>query len=64
MNDIMTLNEVADYMRVHPSTVYRMLKRKELPAFRLGREWRFNRESIDTWRKNLENNGSSNTNHA
>jgi excisionase family DNA binding protein len=46
----MTLDEVADYLRVHPSTVYRMAKNQTLPAFKIGSDWRFNRESIDTWR--------------
>jgi excisionase family DNA binding protein len=46
----MTLDEVADYLRVHPSTVYRMAKNQTLPAFKIGSDWRFNRESIDSWR--------------
>lgn len=50
MAQIMTLDEVADYLRVHPSTVYRMAKNQTLPAFKIGSDWRFNRESIDSWR--------------
>jgi len=50
VTQIMTLDEVADYLRVHPSTVYRMAKNQTLPAFKIGSDWRFNRESIDTWR--------------
>jgi excisionase family DNA binding protein len=46
---ILTLENVADYLRVHPSTIYRMLKKKQLPAFKIGRDWRFNRESLDRW---------------
>ena len=53
---ILTLENVAEYLRVHPSTIYRMLKRNQLPAFKLGRDWRFNRESIDRWRANAERN--------
>jgi excisionase family DNA binding protein len=30
----LTLHDVADYLRVHPSTVYRLLKMKQLPAFK------------------------------
>jgi excisionase family DNA binding protein len=51
---ILTLENVAEYLRVHPSTIYRLLKRKQLPAFKLGRDWRFNRESIDRWRVDAE----------
>ena len=51
---ILTLEDVGEYLRVHPSTIYRLLKKNQLPAFKLGREWRFNRESIDRWRDDAE----------
>jgi len=51
---VMTVIEVAEYLNVHPSTIYRLLRRKEIPAFRVGSDWRFNRESIDTWRTSRE----------
>ena len=54
MARVMTLEEVASYLRVHPSTIDRLLKRKELPAFKVGSDWRFNQESIDRWRSNAE----------
>jgi excisionase family DNA binding protein len=38
---VMTLSEVATYLRCHPSTVYKLLKAHALPAFRLGGDWRF-----------------------
>jgi len=51
---VMTVIEVAEYLNVHPSTIYRLLRRKEIPAFRVGSDWRFNRESVDTWRTSRE----------
>ena len=51
---ILTLENVAEYLRVHPSTIYQLLKKKQLPAFKLGHDWRFNRESIDRWRADAE----------
>jgi len=54
MSSIMTLEEVAGYLRVHPSTVYRMVKNHSIPAFKIGSDWRFNRESIDVWRVKAE----------
>jgi len=54
MATVMTLEEVADYLRVHPSTIYRLLKKKQLPAFKVGSDWRFNLESIDRWRAEAE----------
>jgi excisionase family DNA binding protein len=47
---IMTVTELADYIRVHPTTIYRQLKRRQLPAFKVGSDWRFTVESIDRWR--------------
>lgn len=47
---VMTVKELSDYLKVHPSTVYRQLKRGQLPAFKVGSDWRFNVESIDRWR--------------
>jgi excisionase family DNA binding protein len=51
---VMTVQDVSAYLRVHPSTVYRLLKRNELPAFRVGSDWRFNVEAIDRWRSQME----------
>lgn len=51
---VMTVKEVAQYLRVHYSTIYRLLKRNELPAFRIGSDWRFTKGNIDAWRKTQE----------
>ena len=51
---ILTVETVAEFLRVHRSTIYRMLKKKQLPAFKIGSDWRFNRESIDRWRADAE----------
>jgi excisionase family DNA binding protein len=52
---VMTVKELSDYLKVHPSTVYRQLKRGALPAFKVGSDWRFNVESIDRWRLGQDN---------
>ena len=52
---VMTVKELSDYLKVHPSTVYRQLKRGQLPAFKVGSDWRFNVESIDRWRLEQDN---------
>jgi excisionase family DNA binding protein len=46
---MMTVKELADYLRVHPTTVYRLLRQGELPGLRIGSDWRFSRETIDQW---------------
>jgi excisionase family DNA binding protein len=50
----MTVREVSDYMRVHPSTLYRVLNRNQVSAFRIGSDWRFNIETLDGWRAQME----------
>jgi excisionase family DNA binding protein len=51
MATVLTLAEVAQFLRVHPSTVYRLLKQGAIPAFKLGSDWRFTREAIQSWTK-------------
>jgi excisionase family DNA binding protein len=51
---VLTVQEVSSYLRVHPSTIYRMLKKNQLPAFRVGSDWRFTVEAIDKWRAAVE----------
>jgi excisionase family DNA binding protein len=54
MDSVLTVQDVAQYLKLNPSTVYRLLKEKQLPAFKIGSEWRFNRGSIDRWRADAE----------
>jgi excisionase family DNA binding protein len=46
---ILTLEEAADYLRFHPSTVYRLARNGQLPARKIGKQWRFHREALDRW---------------
>jgi excisionase family DNA binding protein len=47
---VLTVNELSEYLRVHRSTIYRLLKKGQLPGFKIGSDWRFNVEAIDEWR--------------
>ena len=51
MDTILTAAEVAQILRVHPATIYRLMKNKGLPGFRMGAEWRFSQEAIESWMK-------------
>ena len=51
---VLTVRDLSNYLRIHPSTVYRLLKTGQLPAFRVGSDWRFNVEEIDRWRVERE----------
>jgi len=46
---VMTVRDLSKYLRVHPSTIYKLLRIGDLPAFRIGSDWRFNAEVIDRW---------------
>lgn len=47
---VLTVQQVARYLNVHRNTIYRLAQRGGIPAFKVGSDWRFNRESIDAWR--------------
>jgi excisionase family DNA binding protein len=47
--DIITLQEVADYLKIVPKTVTRMIGRNEIPCMKVAGQWRFKRSVIDMW---------------
>lgn len=49
MVKLMTVGEVADYLRVTKKTIYRLLMRGKIPATKVGNQWRFTQRSIDKW---------------
>lgn len=49
---LMDIKEVASYLRLKESTVYAWAKNGTIPAFRLGRLWRFRRADLDAWLEN------------
>lgn len=55
---ILTVQEVAAYLRLHAVTVYRMAQNGELPAFRVGRRWRFKRDQIEQWLTDRHNDAA------
>lgn len=48
-DEVMTVKEVADYLRLAESTVYRLVKKGSLPGRKLGGNWRFSRKGLDEW---------------
>ena len=49
MAELMTVEEVAGYLRVTEKTIYRLLRQGKIPATKVGKQWRFERASIDEW---------------
>ena len=55
---IMTLEEVAKYLRVHKSTVYRMAREGSIPSSKVANQWRFRKARIDEWLMEREIEGA------
>lgn len=49
VNRIMTTEEAAEYLRLTPATVRKFAQSGEIPAAKLGREWRFDKELLEEW---------------
>jgi excisionase family DNA binding protein len=49
--EIFTIKELSEHLRVHPTTIYRLLRQGRLPGFRVGSNWRFNRAAIEQWER-------------
>ncbi len=49
--EILTIKQVAAYLKVTERTIYRLAAAKKIPAFKVGGTWRFSRADIDSWIK-------------
>lgn len=48
-DEIMTLEEVARYLKLKPQTVYKWAQEEQIPGTKLGKEWRFRKSILDEW---------------
>ena len=46
---VLTIHEVADYLRIPISSVYKLAQEGRIPCQKVGRHWRFHREALDDW---------------
>ena len=46
---VMTVDEVAEYLRIPRASVYKLAQRGRIPCQKVGRHWRFRREAVDRW---------------
>ena len=60
LNAVLTLDEVAAYLRVSKKTVYKIAKSGALRAFKAGKHWRVERVELGTWiaQQRLESKGN------
>jgi len=45
----LTVAQLSEYLNIHRTTIYRMLREGRLPGFRIGSDWRFSLEAIEEW---------------
>jgi excisionase family DNA binding protein len=48
-DEILTIKELCDLLRIHPATVYKLTRRGQIPGFRVGADWRFRKDAIMRW---------------
>jgi excisionase family DNA binding protein len=57
----LTTDEAVEYLQINHRTLYRLLKREQIPAVRVGRQWRFRLSEIDAWAKACGRTGRQST---
>ncbi|MBB1435722.1 helix-turn-helix domain-containing protein [Pseudoalteromonas sp. SG43-6] len=55
-DQILTLQEVAEYLKLTEKTAYRLAAEGKLPGFKVGGAWRFKREDLEAWIEAQKNN--------
>ena len=45
----LTIDEIARHLKISKETIYKMVQQGQIPASKLGNQWRFNRKTVDTW---------------
>ena len=48
-SDVLTIEELADYLRIPKSTLYKLVREGKIPSQKIGRHWRFRKGAIDSW---------------
>ena len=48
-NKILTVKEVSELLKIHEGTVYKMIRQGRIPAFKIGSDWRFQKDQVVHW---------------
>ena len=54
-SEIMTLEETAKYLKIGKSTLYKMAREGKIPAVKIANQWRFRKDDIDKWLREIRN---------
>ncbi|WP_319405790.1 helix-turn-helix domain-containing protein [uncultured Desulfosarcina sp.] len=52
--DVLNINELVGYLDIPKSTIYKLVREGKIPAQKVGRHWRFHKETIDAWLGNRD----------
>jgi excisionase family DNA binding protein len=50
-DEILTIHELSDYLKLNEKTAYRLVAKGDIPGFKVGGSWRFRKEEIVRWTK-------------
>lgn len=50
-DEIMTMDELAEYLKISKSTLYKLAQDDKLPGQKIGKRWRFHKDAVDAWVK-------------
>ena len=50
-SSVLTIEDLAEYLKISKSTLYKLAQRGELPGIKVGRHWRFHKNAVDEWLK-------------
>jgi excisionase family DNA binding protein len=48
-HETMTVKEVSELLKIHEATIYKMIRKGKIPAFKIGSDWRFLKHRIERW---------------
>ena len=49
LGDVLTIEELSVYLKIPKSTLYKLVREGRVPSQKVGRHWRFRKETIDRW---------------
>lgn len=52
--DILTIDDLSVYLKISKSTLYKLVREGKIPCQKVGRHWRFHKEAVDGWLKNVQ----------
>jgi excisionase family DNA binding protein len=55
MDKLLKIQQVADYLQISTEKAYKMAQQRKIPACKVGGQWRFKKDRIDTWLETQEN---------